>query len=89
MYDNFSTLEGCRYGDFRPGGNGVNDLYHDGHRKIQDQFDSVKLADRLNEVIVHDELTDEDLSFIETKDVFFIVQLVRRGGPLSPTKAEI
>ncbi len=67
----------------------MNDLYHDGHRKIQDQFDSVKLADRLNEVIVHDELTDEDLSFIETKDVFFIVQLVRRGGPLSPTKAEI
>ena len=32
----------------------VNDIYHKGNRELQDQFDSLKLADRLNEIIVHD-----------------------------------
>ena len=81
MHDNLSALEDCPHGDFRQGGNRMDDMYHDGHRKIQDQFDSIKLADRLNEVIVHDELTDEDRSFIETRDMFFISTVDEEGRP--------
>ena len=42
----------------------MNEIYHKGNRNLQDEFDSRKLADRLNERIVHEEITDEDSEFI-------------------------
>ncbi len=59
----------------------MNDLYHDGNRDLQDQFDSRRLADRVNEVIVHDRFTDEDRELIETRDMFFISSVDEEGRP--------
>jgi predicted pyridoxine 5'-phosphate oxidase superfamily flavin-nucleotide-binding protein len=59
----------------------VTDIYHKGNRDFQDQFDARKLADRVNELIVHDEMTAEDREFIETRDMFFISTVDEQGRP--------
>ncbi len=59
----------------------MNDIYHQGNLGLQDQFDSRKLADRVNELIVHDEITDEEREFIETRDMFFISTVDEQGRP--------
>lgn len=59
----------------------MNDIYHKGNRDIQDQFDSRRLADRVNELIVHDEISDEDRNFIEARDMFFISTVDKLGRP--------
>ena len=47
-------------------------LYHDGSRRLQDRFDSRRIADRLEQVTVHAELTDGDVAFIEGCSMFFL-----------------
>jgi predicted pyridoxine 5'-phosphate oxidase superfamily flavin-nucleotide-binding protein len=59
----------------------VNDLYHIGNREFQDQFGSRKLADRVNDLIVHDHITDEERTFIESLDMFFISTVDDQGRP--------
>ena len=59
----------------------ADDLYHDGNREIQATFDSERLADRLTQIIVHDEITDEDRQFIESRDMFFISTVDSQGRP--------
>jgi predicted pyridoxine 5'-phosphate oxidase superfamily flavin-nucleotide-binding protein len=59
----------------------MNEIYHNGNRNLQDEFDSRKLADRLNERIVHDEITDEDSEFIINRDMFFISTIDEAGMP--------
>lgn len=59
----------------------MNDLYYEGNRELQDQFDSRRLADRVNEVIVHDCFTDEDRELIESRDMFFISTVDASGCP--------
>ena len=44
-------------------------MYHEGSRKLQDQFDTRRMADRFNEVLVTNKLSDyRDL--IESRDMF-------------------
>jgi predicted pyridoxine 5'-phosphate oxidase superfamily flavin-nucleotide-binding protein len=50
----------------------VTDLYHDGARELQDRFDTRRLADRLEQVKVHDTITAEDRAFIERMDMMFL-----------------
>jgi len=57
------------------------DIYHENNRELQDAFDSRRLADRVNELIVHDEITDMDRDFIETRDMFFISTVDDIGRP--------
>ncbi len=59
----------------------MNNIYHMGSRDLQDQFDSRKLADRVNELIVHEEITDEEREFIATRDMFFISTVDEQGRP--------
>ena len=47
------------------------DIYHDGSRQLQDQFDTRRLADRVGE-IVHDIIDDHDRALIERMDMFFL-----------------
>jgi len=55
-------------------------MYHEGNRKLQDQFDTRRMADRINEVLVSDRLTDyKDL--IESRDMFFIATADEKGQP--------
>ena len=56
-------------------------LYHDGNRRLQDQFDSRRLADRLEEVKVRDHIDDGDRAFIESLDMFFLATADEQGRP--------
>jgi uncharacterized protein len=59
----------------------VTDLYHDGARELQDRFDTRRLADRIDEVKVHEAITAEDRAFIERMDMFFIATADADGRP--------
>jgi len=56
-------------------------IYHAGNRDWQDKFDSRRLADRLQELTVHDEIDDQDRAFIEARDMFFISTVDQHGRP--------
>lgn len=56
-------------------------LYHEGNRTLQDQFDSRRIADRLEAVTVHDRFTENDRLFIERCDMFFLATADSDGWP--------
>jgi uncharacterized protein len=56
-------------------------LYHDGSRKLQDRFDTRRLADRLEEVKVTDTIGDRDREFIESADMLFLATADEHGRP--------
>lgn len=57
----------------------MSDIYHDGSRQLQDEFDTRRLADRLDEAIVQDSILPSDREFIERLDMFFIATVDERG----------
>jgi predicted pyridoxine 5'-phosphate oxidase superfamily flavin-nucleotide-binding protein len=59
----------------------VNDFYNDGSRRLQDAFDSRRLADRLENVTVHAAIDDDDRAFIESMDMFFLATADEDGRP--------
>jgi uncharacterized protein len=59
----------------------VDDLYHDGNRTLQDRFDTRRLADRIEERLVHDVIDDDDRAFIERMDMFFLATADEHGRP--------
>jgi uncharacterized protein len=56
-------------------------LYHEGNRRLQDAFDTRRLADRLEEVKVRDFIDDGDRAFIESLDMFFLATADAEGRP--------
>jgi predicted pyridoxine 5'-phosphate oxidase superfamily flavin-nucleotide-binding protein len=56
-------------------------MYHDGSRELQDRFDTRRLADRLEQVKVHDAFSAADREFIERLDMFFIASADAEGRP--------
>ena len=50
----------------------MSELYHDGNRRLQDQFETRKLADRIEERIVSPTIREGDREFIERMDMFFL-----------------
>ncbi len=58
----------------------MTEFYRDTHRRLQDQFDTRRLADRLEETIVHDALTIEEQLFIAARDMFFLATVDARGN---------
>jgi predicted pyridoxine 5'-phosphate oxidase superfamily flavin-nucleotide-binding protein len=59
----------------------VDELYHDGARELQDRFDTRRLADRIEQVKVHDAITAEDRAFIERMDMLFLATADAEGRP--------
>ena len=57
----------------------MSDIYQDGHRQLQDRFDTRRLADRLDEAIVQDEILPSDKDFIERLDMFFAATVDGHG----------
>ncbi|MBM5810488.1 MAG: pyridoxamine 5'-phosphate oxidase family protein [Gammaproteobacteria bacterium] len=55
--------------------------YHEGHRKLQDQFDCRRIADRLEQVTYHTTFTDSDRAFIESRPMFFLATADAQGWP--------
>ena len=56
-------------------------MYHDGSRRLQERFDTRRLADRMVEKIVHGVFTDADRAFIETRPMFFLATADAEGRP--------
>jgi uncharacterized protein len=59
----------------------VTELYNSGARELQDRFDTRRLADRLEQVKVHDTITAEDRAFIERMDMLFLATADAEGRP--------
>ena len=56
-------------------------MYHDGNRRLQDQFDSRRIADRLEEKLTRTVFTADDKAFIEGAFYFFLATADRDGRP--------
>jgi hypothetical protein len=54
--------------------------YHEGNRRLQDEFQSRKIADRLDE-LARIAFSDDDKSFIESRAFFFIATADAEGRP--------
>jgi hypothetical protein len=58
-----------------------DEMYHPGSRRLQDQFDSRRIADRLEQVTVHTAFTESDRRFIESCSMFFLATADGQGRP--------
>ena len=56
-------------------------MYHEESRKLQDQFDTRRLADRLVEMLVRSVFNQEDREFIEGQRMFFLATTDADGFP--------
>ena len=56
-------------------------MYHDGARRLQDRFDTRRIADRIEDRLVEARISPEDKAFIERMDMFFIATADADGRP--------
>jgi predicted pyridoxine 5'-phosphate oxidase superfamily flavin-nucleotide-binding protein len=59
----------------------MSSMYGESHRALQRQFDTERLADRIEERLVRDRLAMEDRAFIERMDMFFLATADAQGRP--------
>ncbi|MEA2273077.1 MAG: uncharacterized protein QOI98_1785 [Solirubrobacteraceae bacterium] len=60
----------------------MSSTYHDGSRRLQDRFDTRRLADRLDERFIQRRVIgDSDREFIERLDMFFLATADAEGRP--------
>src|SRR5579872_3598302 len=55
--------------------------YHSGNRRLQDQFDSRRIADRLEQTTARTAFTADDKAFIEGRIFFFLATATPDGHP--------
>ena len=59
----------------------MSQLYGESHRKLQREFDTERLADRIERRLFHEHITSDDQAFIERMDMFFLATADREGRP--------
>ena len=59
----------------------MSDVYHDGNRRLQDRFDTRRLADRIEDRIVRETIDADDRAFIERCDMLFVATADAEGRP--------
>ena len=59
----------------------MSHLYDDHHRTLQRRFDTERLADRLEQRLCREQLTEEDRAFIARQDMFFLATVSESGQP--------
>lgn len=59
----------------------MSKLYGDSHRELQRQFDTQRLADRIEERLLREHITADDRAFIERMDMFFLATADASGRP--------
>ena len=59
----------------------MSKLYAEPQREFQDMFDTRRIADAAEQIILHSEITDEEKAFIESRDMFFLSTMDKRGFP--------
>jgi predicted pyridoxine 5'-phosphate oxidase superfamily flavin-nucleotide-binding protein len=56
-------------------------LFNDSHRALQRQFDTERLADRIEQRLCRDHINADDKAFIERLDMFFLATVDSEGRP--------
>ena len=56
-------------------------MFHEAQRTLQDRFDTGRLADRIEERLVHDFVDEHDAEFITARDMFFLATVDPQGRP--------
>ena len=56
-------------------------LYHEGNRRLQDEFDSRRISDRLEEKLTRTVFSADDKTFIESAIYFFLASADEQGRP--------
>jgi predicted pyridoxine 5'-phosphate oxidase superfamily flavin-nucleotide-binding protein len=56
-------------------------VFNEDHRFWQDQFDTRRIADRIDELLVSDKMDDHARGFIESRDMFFLATVDPEGNP--------
>ena len=59
----------------------MSTMYNHGSRDLQDRFDTRRLADRIEDLLVHDWITPDEAAFIESRDMFFLATADAEGRP--------
>lgn len=59
----------------------MSDLYGKEHRNFQSAFETEKLADRLEEIIVKDVFEEGEKAFLEAQNMFFLSTISHDGSP--------
>jgi predicted pyridoxine 5'-phosphate oxidase superfamily flavin-nucleotide-binding protein len=59
----------------------MSETYHEGHRLLQERFDTRRLAERIDERLVDDVIDADDKAFIEGLDMFFLATADEQGYP--------
>jgi uncharacterized protein len=59
----------------------MSKLFGPSHRQLQRQFDTERLADRLEQRLFREHITDDDRAFIERMDLFFLATADAAGRP--------
>lgn len=59
----------------------MSDLYGDRHRALQDRFETRQLADRIEQAIVGDQLSEQTQAFVASRDMFFLSTIDHLGRP--------
>src|SRR5215207_474239 len=67
-------------------GDPMAEIYHHGHRLLQDRFDTRRLADRIDQRLVSNVIDAEDKAFIEGLDMFFLATADEQGYRTAPTR---
>ena len=61
-------------------------MYHDGNRRLQDQFDSRRISDRLEEKLTRTAFTPDDKAFLESAIYFFMATADAEGSTASVSR---
>jgi len=56
-------------------------IYHEGNRQLQEQFDTTRIAGRIEELLVSDTISPHDAAFIQSRDMFFLATADDAGLP--------
>jgi len=56
-------------------------MYHEASRDLQDRFDSRRIADRIEGLLVTDTISPDDRAFFESRDMFFLATVSPDGQP--------
>jgi len=59
----------------------MSEIYGAEHRVLQQTFDTTRLANRVDELVVRPELSKDQKAFIESRDMFFLTSVDHRGYP--------
>jgi uncharacterized protein len=59
----------------------MGSMFHDGSKTLQERFDTQRIAERIEDLLVKDEIDAGALSFIESVDMFFLATADDKGQP--------